>query len=384
LPNTILKSLKEVCGAQEKVCLHEPYLSSLEEDVIHDCLKSTYVSSVGKYVDKLERNVATYTGAARAVAVINGTAALQISLLLSGIRDNDEVIIPSLTFAGTANAVCHAGGIPHFVDVEQDSFGICPQALEFYLNRICKIKDGDCVNNFTGRKIAAIVPVHVFGHPCKIEQILEVANKFKLLVVEDAAESLGSFSNGRHTGTFGKFGTISFNGNKIITTGGGGMIITNDESLANQAKHLTTTAKVPHKWEFFHDQVGFNYRMPNLNAALGCAQLERLSEFLDLKRKLYYSYSKNLSRIDGISLVQEPQNCCSNYWLQTILLNKPNLDLRNEILTVLNKAGFMSRPAWTGLHKLDHFKDNPRMDMGITESLEKRIINIPSSSFLSA
>tara|TARA_A200000113_G_C8864453_1_gene354337 strand:+ start:1390 stop:2346 length:957 start_codon:yes stop_codon:yes gene_type:complete len=318
------------------------------------------------------------------VAVINGTAALQISLLLSGIRDNDEVIIPSLTFAGTANAVCHAGGIPHFVDVEQDSFGICPQALESYLNRICKIKDGDCVNNFTGRKIAAIVPVHVFGHPCKIEQILEVANKYKLLVVEDAAESLGSSYKGQHTGTFGKLGNISFNGNKIITTGGGGMIITNDESLANQAKHLTTTAKVPHKWEFFHDQVGFNYRMPNLNAALGCAQLERLPELLDLKRKLFHIYYENLSQINGISLVQEPPNCSSNYWLQTILLNKPNLDLRNEILSVLNEAGFMSRPAWKGLHKLDHFKDNPRMDMEITESLEKRIINIPSSSFLSA
>jgi perosamine synthetase len=364
--------------------LHEPYLSSLEENYVHDCLKSTFVSSVGKYVDKIERNIATYTGASRAVAVINGTAALHISLLLSGIKNDVEVLVPGLTFAATANAVCHAGGIPHFVDVEQDSFGICPQRLESYLNRICKIKDGDCVNNFTGRKIAAIIPVHVFGHPCKIEEILEVASNFKLIVVEDAAESLGSFSNGRHTGTFGKFGTISFNGNKIITTGSGGVILTNDSDLADRAKHITTTAKIPHMWEYVHDQVGFNYRMPNLNAALGCAQLERLTEFLDLKRKLYYSYSKYISQIDGISLVQEPPNCSSNYWLQTILLNKPNLDLRNEILSVLNEAGFMSRPAWTGLHKLAHFKDNPKMDMEITDSLEKRIINIPSSSFLSA
>lgn len=364
--------------------MHEPYLSSLEENYVHDCLKSTFVSSVGKYVDNLERKIASYTGAARAVAVINGTAALHISLLLSGIRNDVEVLIPGLTFAATANAVCHAGGIPHFVDVEQNSFGICPQTLESYLKRICKITSGDCVNKLTGRKIGVIIPVHVFGHPCKIEQILEVANKYKLLVVEDAAESLGSFYKGQHTGTFGKLGNISFNGNKIITTGGGGMIITNDESLANQAKHLTTTAKVPHKWEFFHDQVGFNYRMPNLNAALGCAQLERLPELLDLKRKLFHTYYENLSQINGIGLVQEPPNCSSNYWLQTIILNKPNLDLRNEILSVLNEAGFMSRPAWKGLHKLDHFKDNPRMDMEITESLEKRIINIPSSSFLSA
>ena len=283
LPNTILKSLKEVCGFQEKVCLHEPYLSSLEENYVHDCLKGTFVSSVGKYVDNLERKIATYTGAARAVAVINGTAALHISLLLSGIRNDVEVLIPGLTFAATANAVCHAGGIPHFVDVEQDSFGICPQALESYLKRISRIRSEDCVNKLTGRKIGAIIPVHVFGHPCKIEQILEVASKFKLIVVEDGAESLGSFSNGRHTGTFGKFGTISFNGNKIITTGSGGVILTNDRVLADKAKHITTTAKIPHMWEYVHDQVGFNYRMPNLNAALGCAQLERLTEFLNLK-----------------------------------------------------------------------------------------------------
>ena len=290
--------------------------------------------------------------------------------------------MPALTFAATANAVCYAGAVPHFVDSEEETFGICSQKLVSYLSDTCDIQNDVCINKKTGRQITAIIPVHIFGHPCKIDAILEVAKKFKLEVVEDAAESLGSFYKGKHTGTFGNLGTVSFNGNKIITTGGGGMIITDDKQLAHLAKHLTTTAKVPHKWEYVHDQVGYNYRMPNLNAAFGCAQLKQLPKFLQSKRDLFERYCEQLSGLNGIRLLEEPSECSSNYWLQTIVLDEPDQELRNIILSALNEAGVMSRPVWTSLHKLEHFKECPKMDMSLTNSLEKRIINIPSSSYL--
>ena len=379
----ILSAVKTALGKPRKfIPLHEPSVGNLEEEIVKDCIKSTFVSSVGKYVVRFEQEIAEYTGAKHAVAVVNGTAALHISLILAGVKNNSEVLVPGLTFVATANAVCYIGAVPHFVDSEEETFGICPKKLDTYLSDICNIQNDVCINKKTGRQITAIIPVHIFGHPCKIEEILEVAKKYKIDVVEDAAESLGSFYKGKHTGTFGRLGAISFNGNKIITTGGGGMILTDDEELALQAKHLTTTAKVPHKWEYVHDQLGYNYRMPNLNAAFGCAQLQRLPEFLESKRGLYKRYCEQFSGLDGIRLFNEPTECTSNYWLQTIVLDQPDEELRNIILTALNEADLMSRPAWTGLHKLDHFKDNPRMDMKITESLEKRIINIPSSSFL--
>ena len=368
--------------ASEFIPLHEPRMGELEKEFVSSCVQSTFVSSVGKYVDRFEQEIAGYTSAKYAVAVVNGTAALHISLILAGVKKDNEVLVPSLTFAATANAVCYAGAIPHFLDSEEETFGICPTQLDNYLSDTCDIQNEVCINKKTGRQITAIIPVHIFGHPCKIEEILEVAKKYKLEVVEDAAESLGSFYKGKHTGTFGKLGTISFNGNKIITTGGGGMIITDDEELAQQAKHLTTTAKVPHKWEYVHDQVGYNYRMPNLNAAFGCAQLKQLPKFLQSKRDLYERYSEQLSGLDGIRLLKEPAECSSNYWLQTIVLDEPDEELRNIILTALNEAGLMSRPAWTSLHKLEHFKEYPKMDMIVVNSLEKRIINIPSSSFL--
>jgi len=354
----------------------------LEGQIVQDCIKSTFVSSVGKYVDRFEQEIAEYSGAKYAVAVVNGTAALHISLILAGVKKNSEVLVPGLTFVATANAVCYAAAIPHFVDSEEETFGICPQKLDTYLSDICDIQNDVCVNKKTGRQITAIIPVHIFGHPCKIEEILEVAKKYKIEVVEDAAESLGSFYKGKHTGTFGRLGTISFNGNKIITTGGGGMILTDDEELAHQAKHLTTTAKVPHKWEYVHDQVGYNYRMANLNAAFGCAQLKQLPKFLQSKRDLHKRYCEKLSGLDGIRLLEEPCECSSNYWLQTIVLDDPDVELRNMILAGLNDAGLMSRPAWKGLHKLEHFKECPKMDMLVVNSLEKKIINIPSSSFL--
>ena len=364
------------------MCLHEPSISEVEGQFVQDCIESTFVSSVGKYVDRFEHEIAEYTGAKYAVAVVNGTAALHISLILAGVKKNSEVLVPGLTFTATANAVCYASAIPHFVDSEEETFGICPKKLDNYLANTCDIQNNVCINKKTGRPITAIIPVHIFGHPCKIDAILEVAKKFKLEVVEDAAESLGSFYKGQHTGTFGKLGTISFNGNKIITTGGGGMIITDDEELALQAKHLTTTAKVPHKWDYVHDQLGYNYRMPNLNAAFGCAQLKQLPKFLQCKRDLYERYCDQLSGLNGIQILQEPSECSSNYWLQTIVLDAPDEELRNNILTGLNEAGLMSRPAWTGLHKLEHFKEYPKMNMTVVNSLEKRIINIPSSSFL--
>jgi perosamine synthetase len=362
--------------------LHEPSFTELESQLVQDCIKSTFVSSIGKYVDRFEQDVAEYTGTKHAVAVVNGTAALHISLILAGVKKDSEVLVPGLTFVATANAVCYSGAIPHFVDSEDESFGICPLKLDIYLSDTCDILNDVCINKKTGRQITAIIPVHIFGHPCKIEEILEVAKKYNIEVVEDAAESLGSFYKSKHTGTFGKLGTISFNGNKIITTGGGGMIITDDEELAQQAKHLTTTAKVSHKWEYVHDQVGYNYRMPNLNAALGCAQLQRLPELLQSKRDLFEKYCEQLSALNGIRLLEEPTECSSNYWMQTIVLDEPDERLRNMILTALNEAGFMSRPAWAGLHKLEHFKDCPNMDMSVVNSLEERIINVPSSSFL--
>ena len=308
---------------------------------------------------------------------------MHVSLLLAGVQQNNEVLVPGLTFVATANAVSYCSAVPHFVDSEEDTLGIDPQKLDYCLSITTEVSEGCCINKYTGRKISAIVPVHIFGHPCKIDSIIEVANKYKLQIVEDAAESLGSFYKGKHTGTFGKLGAISFNGNKIITTGGGGVILTNDETLADYAKHITTTAKVTHKWDYDHDQVGYNYRMPNLNASLGCAQLNRLPEFLQSNRDLFEKYLEQICSIDGINLLSEPNNCSSNYWLQTIILDEANLSLRDEILAILNDAGLMSRPAWKAIHKLQPFEDCPRMDMEITESLEKRIINLPSSSFLS-
>lgn len=384
LPNSFVEAIREVLSPNNGfIPLHEPRVGELEEEYVSDCIKGTFVSSVGKYVDRFEQEIAEYTGAKRAIAVVNGTAALHISLLLSGVQNGDEVLIPGLTFVATANAVSYCGASPHFVDSEEDTLGIDPIKLDEYLSGISYISDDSCINKNTGKKISAIVPVHIFGHPCKIEEIVEVAARYKITVVEDAAESLGSFYQDKHTGTFGKFGTISFNGNKIITTGGGGMIITDDNQLADQAKHITTTAKVPHRWDYVHDQVGFNYRMPNLNAAFGCAQLQNLEKFLASKRQLFAKYEEVFQKFDFASILKEPSGCRSNYWLQTMMLHQPDKSLKEGLLSTLNEVGFMSRPAWTGLHKLKPFEDCPRMKMDTLLDLEQKIINIPSSAFLS-
>jgi len=382
--NKIIEAIKTVIpqNLEKPVALHEPCFHGNEWLYVKDCLDSTFVSSVGKYVDKFEEMLAAFTGAKRAVAVANGTAALQIALKLAGIEQNDEVLIPALTFVATANAVVHCGGIPHFVDSEEKTLGMDPYKLKQYLSEICHVNADGCTNKYTGRKIKAVVPMHTFGHPVDIDPLMEVCKIYKLEMVEDAAESLGSYYKGKHTGTYGKLSILSFNGNKTITTGGGGAILANDEELAKSAKHLTTTAKVPHRWEYWHDHIGYNYRLPNINAALGCAQMEQLPGFLQQKRQLAERYADAFRNIKGIKFFTEPSNSKSNYWLNALLLDDANMKVRDALLLSTNDAGIMTRPCWTLLHKLPMFQDCPRMDLSCAENLEARLINIPSSAFL--
>ena len=381
LAEQVVTAIRAVVGAGP-VVLHEPCFKGNEWLYLKECLDSTFVSSVGKFVDRFEDELAAYSGAKHVVAVVNGTAALHIALKLANVQPGDEVLIPALTFVATANAVTYCGATPHFVDSEKRTLGVDVVKLRDYLGSHTEQSSGQCVNRVTGRVIRALVPMHTFGHPADIEELLAVAHDFNLALVEDAAESLGSYYHGQHTGTFGLMGTLSFNGNKTITTGGGGAILTNDIELARHAKHLTTTAKLPHAWEYRHDEIGYNYRMPNLNAALGCAQLEQLPAMLDAKRTLFKSYRTEFSQVSGLKLIAEPEQCKSNYWLQALLLNDEQSNQRDNILKVTNEAGFMTRPVWILMHELVPFKDCPRMDLAGAQSLSQRLINIPSSSGL--
>ena len=381
LATRLVEAIRSVCGPGA-VALHEPRFAGEEWYYLKDCLDSTFVSSVGKYVDRFEVELAQYTGAKYAIAVVNGTAALHAALLLAGVRPGDEVLMPALTFVATANAVSHCSATPHFADSTERTLGLDPLALREYLNSAAELRDGHCVNIATGKIIRAMVPMHAFGHPTEIDGLLAVARDFHLAVVEDAAESLGSTVGDRQTGTFGLLGTLSFNGNKTITTGGGGAILTNDAELARRGKHLTTTAKVPHRWNYVHDEVGYNYRMPNLNAALGCAQLKQLPGFIEAKRGLFARYRTALAGIAEARLFEEPPGCRSNYWLQTLLLNESAAGMRDEILTATNDAGLMTRPTWSLMHKLAPYRDCPRMKLATAESLELRLINLPSSAQL--
>lgn len=378
VPAKVLSALSSVLG-DNKVALHEPRFNGKERDFVLDCIESTFVSSVGQYVDRFERQLAEYTGAKRAIAVVNGTAALQVALQLAGVKQSDEVIMPSLTFVATANAAHYLGAVPHFADSCEQTLGLDPVALRDWLSHIAEPAGGNFRNRETGRALRAMVPMHTFGHPCDMEGLLAVAHDYKLALVEDAAESLGSLYQGQHTGTFGKFGTLSFNGNKTITTGGGGALLTNDDCLADHAKHITTTAKAQHRWEFRHDEVGYNFRMPNINAALGCAQLEQLPDFLASKRRLTQRYLTALADIDAVRLVTELHGCHSNYWLQTLLLKESVADQRDEILQLTNDAGLMTRPAWTLMHKLFPYQHCPHAPLPEAESLASRLINLPSS-----
>jgi aminotransferase in exopolysaccharide biosynthesis len=377
-PKSVAAAIRSVTG-QGSVALHEPSFHGNEWTYLNECLNSTFVSSVGKFVDRFEMDLANFTGAGYAVAVVNGTAALHIALKLAGVQDGDEVLMPALTFVATPNAVAYCNATPHFVDSEEATLGIDATKLREYLRSNTEKHDGQCINRTTGKIIRAIVPMHTFGHPADINGLLAVARDFHITLIEDAAESLGSYYHGQHTGTFGLIGTLSFNGNKTITTGGGGAILTNDATLARRAKHITTTAKIPHAWDFMHDEVGYNYRLPNLNAALGCAQLECLPEKLTAKRKLFSLYQSAFSKVDSVKLVSEPVNCTSNYWLQTLLLDVDVSELREDVLKITNEGGQMTRPAWTLMHELLPFKNCPRMNLEIAESLAHRLINIPSS-----
>jgi len=383
LAGDIIAAIRLVVGTQP-VALHEPRFAGNEWAYVKECLDSTFVSSVGKFVDRFEAELAAYTGAGHAIAVVNGTAALHVAMQLAGVQRDDEVLIPALTFVATACAVRYCGAAPHFVDSEQRTLGVDVDALRDYLRRIADIRDGKCINRATGRIIRALVPMHVFGHPMDIEAAVALARDFHLALIEDAAESLGSTVHGRHTGRFGLMGTLSFNGNKTVTTGGGGAILLDDTELARRAKHLTTTAKVPHRWEYQHDEVGYNYRMPNLNAALGCAQLEQLDGFVADKRRLFERYRAAFARVPGLQLMSEPSGSRSNYWLQTLLLDESAADQRDWILQATNDAGLTTRPLWTLMHRLKPYQEFPRMELSVAESLARRIVNIPSSSQLAS
>lgn len=381
----VVSILNEVISPDKDfIALHEPSFQGNEWFYVKECLDTGWVSSVGKYVDKFEEMLKEFTGTKRAVAVVNGTAALHICLKLVGVERDDEVMIPALSFIATANAVAYCGAIPHFVDSSEETLGLDPVKLDEYLQEIAVVHDYACYNKQTGRRIKAVVPMHTFGHPVELDKLVDVCERYHLELIEDAAESLGSYYKGRHTGNWGRVSALSFNGNKIMTTGGGGAIITNDESLGQLAKHLTTTAKQPHAWEFVHDQVGYNYRMPNINAALGCAQLEQLPAFLAQKRALAHVYQDRFSDVEGVSFITEPNYCTSNYWLNTIRLKPEWSHLRDDILRLTNEHGLMTRPVWRLLSSLPMYEQAPRMDLTVALNLESSIVNIPSSSNLGA
>jgi perosamine synthetase len=381
LGHDVLNALRNAIGPGP-YGLHEPTFAGNESVNLQECIASTFVSSVGPFVDRFEHEIAEYTGSKFAVATVNGTAALHVALLLAGVEPDDEVLVPSLSFVATASAVRYSGAIPHFVDSSEGNAGMDPAALRDWLDSTSEKHSGFIRNRFTGRRIRAVVPMHTFGHPCDLDPLLDICREFNLAMVEDAAESLGSWYHGQHTGTFGLLGILSFNGNKTITTGGGGAILTGNPELARRAKHLTTTAKVPHRWGFVHDEVGFNYRMPNMNAALGCAQLEQLTGFLDSKRRLFERYREAFGVVAGTQILEEPHGCESNYWLQTLLLDTDVDEERDSILTTTNDAGFMTRPTWTLLHRLVPYQNCPRAPLPVAENLESRIINLPSSAGL--
>ncbi|MCJ8007604.1 LegC family aminotransferase [Lederbergia wuyishanensis] len=374
----IVQEIKEIYNNKDVVPLHEPTFGETEIEYVTDCIRTGWVSSVGKYVDDFEEKLAEYTGVKRAVAVVNGTAALHIALKVAGVQTNDEVFMPALTFVATANAATYLQAIPHFVDVSEETLGLDPVKLEDYIQEIGEMRNGQLVNKKTSRIIRAVVPMHTFGHPVDLDPLIELCGKYNLMLVEDAAESLGSFYKGKHTGCFGIAGALSFNGNKIMTTGGGGAILTNDEKLADYAKHITTTAKVPHRWEYVHDEIGFNYRMPNINAALGCAQLEKLDSFLASKRQLTNSYMKLFEQVEGMNVYNEPIFAKSNYWLQTLIIASPKYK-RDEILETLNSEGILARPMWKPLDELSPYAYCPKGDLTTTNKIDNMIINLPST-----
>lgn len=378
--STFIREFRKNISRDPFVPLHEPTMKGNELTYVTDCVESGWVSSVGSYVTLFEEKLAAYTGTKHAIAVNNGTAALHISLKLAGVTKGDEVLVPSLTFVATANAISYVDAIPHFIDVSENELTLDIEKLKIYLEKIVIKRSTGTFNRISGNQIKAIVPMHTFGHPVQMDELIALADRYQLKIIEDAAESLGSTYKNRQTGSMGMLSAVSFNGNKTITTGGGGAILTNDSELAKRARHLTTTAKIPHQWSYEHDEIGYNYRMPNINAALGVAQLETLDELIRKKRQLHSLYHSFVSSIPGIELVTEMEYAQSNYWLQTIRLNDVNVI--EDWLLELNEAGIMSRPVWTPLHELPMYRDCPKDDLSQTEKLKKVLINVPSSSSL--
>lgn len=375
--NKTVEFIKSQFPDQDFIPLHEPRFIGNERKYVMDAINSTFVSSVGKYVDEFEKQISEYTGVKHAVACVNGTAALHMAMIVAGVKAKNIVITQPLSFIATCNAISYIGASPVFVDVDLDTMGLSAQKLKSYLHEFAvKKADGFSYHKITNQKIAACVPMHTFGHPCRIDEIAELCHEFNISLIEDAAESIGSYYKNKHTGTFGLLGTFSFNGNKTITCGGGGAIVTNDEALAKRAKHLTTQAKVPHRWEFVHDEIGYNYRMPNLNAALMCAQLEQLNVFLENKRYLANSYQLFFSAMN-IKFMLEPNEAKSNYWLCAVLLKDKTT--RDEFLQFTNNHGIMTRPVWTLMNNLVMFKDALHGNLDNAQYLEDRIVNIPSS-----
>jgi len=369
--------IQDTFKTKEFIPLHEPRFIGNEKKYLNDCIDSTFVSSVGKYVDLFEEQFSKFVESRYAIATVNGTIALHISLLLADVQRDDEVITQPLTFIATCNAIDYIGAKPVFIDVDLDTMGLSPKVLSEFLEKNCELINNQCINKISGKIIKACVPMHTFGHPCKIDEIKEICDKWNIFLVEDSAESLGSYYKEQHTGTFGKLGAFSFNGNKIITSGGGGVIVTDDENLAKRAKHLTTTAKVPHSFEYVHDEVGYNYRMPNINAALLVAQLEQLENFIDSKRELALKYEEFFKDQNEIDFVKEPKDSKSNYWLQSVLVK--DVENRDKFLEFTNKNGVMTRPIWKLMNELEMFKDAQCSTLKNSKYLEERVVNISSS-----
>ena len=372
----IVDYIKELYG-QDFVPLSVPQFIGNEKKYLNECIDTTFVSSVGKFVDRFEEDMAAYTGAKRAVVCVSGTNALHMAMMMAGVERDDEVLTQALTFIATCNAISYIGACPVFIDVDKQTMGLSPDAIKAWLFTHAEVKGGQCYNKQTGRRIKACVPMHTFGHPVRIEELAAICAEWHVELVEDAAESIGSRYKGKHTGLFGKVGVLSFNGNKTITTGGGGMLLFNDEALGAMAKHLTTQAKVPHRWEFRHDHIGYNYRMPNINAALGCAQLEHLDEYVADKRATATAYAEFFKQVDDIQFFTEPENCFSNYWLNAVILK--DHEAQQGFLQYSNDHGVMTRPIWELMSRLPMFEHCQHDELENTVFFADRVVNIPSS-----
>lgn len=371
-----IEFIRTIYPGSKKISLHEPVLDDLDKSFVIDAIESGFVSSVGAYVDKFEHDFANATGAAYATATVNGTAAIHTALVLLGVSAGDEVLTQSLTFVATCNAITYTQAKPVFIDVDKETLGLCPNKLQSFLHEHAEMNNGVCQNKSTGATIRACLPMHTFGHACHIQEIKTICDEWRIALIEDSAEAVGSQLNGRHLGTFGDIGIFSFNGNKIITTGGGGMLVTDNEDIARRAKHLTTTARVNLGWEYIHDETGFNFRLPNLNASLGCAQLSKLENFIRLKRQVADKYRDFFSSRTEI-FVDEPANARSNFWLNSIVL--ADKATRDEFLEVTNAAGIATRPIWRPMHQLLMYQSMQRQALEVTEFFSERIVNLPSS-----